>query len=300
MHKIIGETLYERSQTRSSHDIRVYDLGHGHTEAIITPHYTWSEAEMSPLAHADALMAQDHIWQDGGWIPTPPPTQLELLNRAAANKDRAARRATTKVRRLCKSKGLSVMLTLTYRECMTDRARMARDFDVFMKRLRRLVPGIEYVCVFELQTRGAWHAHVAVPRVLSHYMHGGRLVKSYDLLRSIWRAVVGADNGNVDVSRNKRVARSSARLASYISKYISKSFYESLNGGRDSYSASGKALPPGLLFRVPHAALSDAISDLMDLIGSDVARSKSFHAALLDSGGFFVTLSPGDLVGSVK
>ena len=35
------------------------------------------------------------------------------------------------------------MLTLTYRENMMDRARMARDFDVFMKRIRRIFPGFE-------------------------------------------------------------------------------------------------------------------------------------------------------------
>ena len=80
------------------------------------------------------------------------------------------------------------MLTLTYRENMTDRARMARDFDVFMKRIRRIFPGFEYVCVFEEQKRGAWHAHLAVQRVQSHYLHKGVLVKSYDLLRAVWRA----------------------------------------------------------------------------------------------------------------
>ena len=74
---------------------------------------------------------------------------------------------------------------------MTDRARMARDFDVFMKRIRRIFPGFEYVCVFEEQKRGAWHAHLAVQRVQSHYLHKGVLVKSYDLLRAVWRAVVG-------------------------------------------------------------------------------------------------------------
>ena len=36
---------------------------------------------------------------------------------------------------------------------MTDRARMARDFDVFMKRIRRIFPSFEYVCVFEEQKR---------------------------------------------------------------------------------------------------------------------------------------------------
>ena len=188
--KVIDGTLYERSITPYSHQVRVHALGHGHTEALVTPRYAWHEVECSDLALSDALMAQDHIWQDGHWVPRPPPTELELLDKAARNKDRAARRATTKVRRLCKFKGLSVMLTLTYRENMTDRDRMARDFDVFMKRLRRVVPGLEYVCVFEQQKRGAWHAHIAVPRVLSHYLLKGHVVRSYDLLRSMWRGLL--------------------------------------------------------------------------------------------------------------
>ena len=40
---------------------------------------------------------------------------------------------------------------------------------------------------------------MAVQRVQSHYLHRGVLVKSYDLLRAVWRAVVG--EGNVDISK---------------------------------------------------------------------------------------------------
>ena len=47
------------------------------------------------------------------------------------------------------------------------------------------------------------------------------MVKSYDLLRTVWRAVVG--EGNVDVSKAVRRRRCSvAKLAAYLSKYISK------------------------------------------------------------------------------
>ena len=74
--------------------------------------------------------------------------------------------------------------------------------------------------------------------MLSHYVYKGRLVRSYDLLRSLWRGVVGSDNGNIDVSRNKRVNRSSAKLASYLSKYIGKTF-DQAEKHVNSYSASG-------------------------------------------------------------
>lgn len=291
MHKIIGDTLYTRQAKPYAHDIRVHDLGHGHLEAVVMPRYGWSEVgTVTPQALADAALAQGSIWVDGAWQPHTP-TAAELLDRAARNVERSARRAKTKVRRLCKAKGLTTMVTLTYRENMTDRDRMARDFDVFVKRLRRVVPDLQYVCVFERQKRGAWHAHIAVPRVLSHYLHRGVLVRSYDLLRSMWRGVVGVDGGNIDVSRNKRLRRSAARLASYLAKYITKGFEHAANAG-DSYRASGRALPQAMVIRSHQADLLGAVQDLLELIGTEVASAREFHQALLDCGGHFVVLSP--------
>lgn len=289
--RVINGVLYSRETVPYAHDIRVHDLGHGHLEALVMPRYAWGEvADLAPSALADLEAAKGCIWVNGGWVPHVP-TESEKLDQLARNKERSSRRARTQVRRLCKSKGLSVLLTLTYRENQTDRARMARDFDVFIKRVRRVVPSLQYVCVFEKQKRGAWHAHIAVPRVLSHYMHKGHLVKSYDLLRSMWRGVVGADNGNVDVSKNRRVARSSAKLAAYVSKYISKGFGDCVDGG-DSYRASGRALPAAVVVRSAHPAIGGAILDLLDLLGGEVSGCRDFHHALLDCGGYFVSLSP--------
>ena len=172
---------------------------------------------------------------------------------------------------------------------MLDRARMARDFDVFIKRLRRVVPGFQYVCVFERQKRGAWHAHIAVPRVLSHYLHKGALVRSYDLLRSLWRAVVGAENGNVDVSRNTRIMRSPAKLAAYIAKYIGKGFADTNEGG-DSYRASGRALPPAVVVRCLSPDGFTAFLAACDLLAPEIAGGE-FHSAFLDGGGAFLSIS---------
>lgn len=179
------------------------------------------------------------------------------------------------------------MLTLTYRENMVDRARMQRDFDVFMKRVRRIFPGFQYVCVFERQKRGAWHAHIAVRSLLSHYVVKGVMVKSYDLLRTVWRAVVG--EGNVDVSKAVRRRRCSvAKLAAYLSKYISKGFDECEGG--DSYRASGKSLPPPVIVRSSYTKLSDAVSDLFDLLAG--VLQEDTYTALLDGGGFYLSSSP--------
>lgn len=289
--RVIDGCLYARNSQPYGYVHTVHNLGHGHTEAFTMPTYGWHEvAALSPGALADIAAADGCVWMDGGWVPAPPPSRQELLDKAALNVERSARRARTKVRRLCKAKGLTTMITLTYRENQVDRGRMARDFDVFVKRVRRVVPGFEYVCVFERQKRGAWHAHIAVRKVLSHYLHKGVMLRSYDLLRSIWRAVVGADNGNVDVSRNKKVGRSAARLASYLSKYISKGFTEGSVDG-DSYRASGRALPPPVRVQSIGCTIWDCTLELVSLIQSEVDSSKYFHSAILDCGGVFITLS---------
>lgn len=292
-YRVIGDCLYRRDSLPYQQEIRVHDLGHGHIEATVMPRYGWSEIDLlSPSALADHAAAQTSVWSRavGDWVPAVP-TPAELLDKAAYNLERSARRAKTKVRRLCKAKALTTMLTLTYRENVQDRARMARDFDVFVKRVRRVVPDFQYVCVFERQKRGAWHAHIAVPRVLSHYMHKGTLVRSYDLLRSLWRGVVGSDGGNVDVSRQKRLKRSTARLASYLSKYITKGFAEATGSG-DSYRASGRALPKPMVFQSLSGDLGAGILHLVELLGSEVAACREFHQAMLDCGGYFLTLSP--------
>ena len=282
-HKIIEGTLYARSASPTSFQVRVHDLGHGHLEATCLPAFSWHEVDdLEPLALAD------YAHQLRNPVPLTP---QELLDRAAQNRDRSTRRARTKVRRLAKVKGLTVLLTLTYRENMLDRDRMARDLDVFLKRVRRVIPTFEYVAVFERQKRGAWHAHIAVRKVQSHYLRKGVLVKSYDLLRSMWRGVVGSDNGNVDVSRNKRVNRSSAKLAAYLSKYIGKTF-DQAEKHLNSYSASGRDIPSPVLERMLTANQSDAIAAMMDLIAPDLARAGELHQVFIDGGGYYLCLSP--------
>jgi len=183
------------------------------------------------------------------------------------------------------------MLTLTYRENMLDRERMSHDWDLFVKRVRRAIGSFEYVCVFERQKRGAWHAHIAVPKVLPVYMHQGQLVKSYDLFRACWRGVVGLDNGTVNVMRSPRLNRSSAKLACYLAKYIAKGFDEA-SGAGDSYRASGRALPDALVINVKSETLTEAMLALFELLQPEVQGHREMHHALLDCGGYFLALSP--------
>jgi|GEM_PF-1056433 len=152
----------------------------------------------------------------------------------------AARRAKTNVRRLAKMMQVDCMLTLTYRENMTDFDRVEADFKAFRGRLRALGE-FHYVATLERQQRGAIHIHVACqhfPAWLNNE-HGVR-VRSYNLIRSMWRRVVGRDNGNVDLTKPK--GRNWAhRIASYISKYVSKNLEEG-RFNKKSYWAS-KGIP---------------------------------------------------------
>lgn len=291
MRQIIAGIALERSPTPYAWDLRVHELGHGHTEATILPRYSWHEAEpLTPQAITDAEMcAQGLMFVGGAWVPFER-SKADQEREDLKNKERATRRARTKVRRLCKAKGLTTLLTLTYRENMQDRERMQRDLDVFLKRVRRVIPELEYVCAFERQKRGAWHAHIAVRKVLSHYVHKRALVQSYDLLRSMWRAVVGVDNGNVDVSRNKRVQRSSAKLAAYLSKYIGKTFDQAARHV-NSYSASGRSLPDAVLQRIESASSGVAFGALFDLLAPELEASEVF-TSILDGGGLYLCLSP--------
>jgi len=291
-YRVIDGCLYVRHSLPYAHEIRVHTLGHGHTEATLLPRYGWSEVgALSPQALSDASMCEGNVWLAGAWVKAPPLTAEELLRKTTAYRERSARRAKTKVRRLCKARGLTTMITLTYRENMTDRARMGHDFDKLVKRIRRVIPDFTYLCVFEKQKRGAWHAHIAVPRVLSHYMHRGTLIKSYNLFRALWRGVVGSDNGNIDVSNRKACGRSAAKLAAYMSKYITKGFTDGVPIG-DSYRSSGRDLPKPVIIQVNTVDLSSAIMSMVDLLATDIAACGEFYSALLDCGGYFVNLSP--------
>jgi hypothetical protein len=143
----------------------------------------------------------------------------------------AAKRAKQQVRLRCKAISADRMITLTYRENMVDKARLKKDFDALRRRLGR-VQAFQYVAVAERQKRGAWHLHVAVK---------GR--QNYRVLRSIWRSIVGHDNGNIDVRNPFREKGLRHKLASYIGKYITKDFAEHALNEKRYWTSRGVVVP---------------------------------------------------------
>jgi len=231
MFKVVGESVFERVRVPDTYTVRRWDLGGGHVEVLVQPVYAWRETDDCPVRTVAGL-AED---------------RKPEADREVENAERAARRAKTKVRRLCKVLFLDTLLTLTYRANQTSLELCKRHFALFLKRVNRVLEPLggrlPYVACFERQARGAWHVHIATRRIASSLTHGGVVVKSYDLIRSLWRATTGELGGNIDVSRRKRSSsRSSARLASYLSKYILKDCNE-LDVGTRRFQASAADVP---------------------------------------------------------
>jgi hypothetical protein len=168
-----------------------------------------------------------YTWQDGAAFENPDDLEEEKTKRGegdrAASIKVAGRRAKTAVRRLCKMIQADCMMTLTTRENIQDYTRMDAYFKAFRTRLEA-IGGLTYVATYEPQKRGALHIHIACQQFPAWLRneHGVR-VKSYALISSIWSRVIGRGNGNVNFTK-PRGRNSCHRIASYISKYVTKQF----------------------------------------------------------------------------
>jgi len=274
-------TFQQRCDTSSHSRARVYDLGHGQIEAIVQPVLDWVEIEpLTPQALVEAI-EQQHALR----LLTP----LEREERDERNEERSCRRARTKVRRLAKFKRLDTMLTLTYAANQTDRGLAQVHLAAFVRRIKRIIPGFEYVAVAEPQKRGAWHWHMAVKQLGSGYWVGGRYVHSWKLLRSIWRSVI-ADGGNIDVQAPGKPGAGVHKLASYLTKYITKGFASGVKH-QNRYQASGCALPDAVVLELPGVGM-DAVADVYRLIVPEWAKGRNYTSPPLASGGYFLSITP--------
>jgi hypothetical protein len=261
--RIIDGQIFEGKPSEDRFFVTLHDLGNGQKEACIQRATDWEH--VGPL-DPDSIAAQ--VLRGEREDP-------DAADKRRANALRAARRAKTKVRRLCKAFGCDHMLTLTYRDNQGDLDLCKKHVREFVRRLRRLLPAFRYVACFERQERGAWHCHMAVRAIPARLEVSGVRLKSFDALRSVWRGVVGLDNGNIDVSdghkKGRRTAkrRSPARLAAYMSKYMLKDF-DAADAFVNRYSASevGTALPQAVRMEFSRTSLQQLLPEVF----SDVAK----------------------------
>lgn len=247
--------------------VRAHDLGNGHVEASAVRVVAWEEADWSPEYLQDVLdvIAKAKAEQD--------PLEVE-----AANRLRAARRAKTRVRRLCKVMGADTLLTLTYRALQTDLDLCKRHLKEFNRRMLRVLPGFAFVACFELQKRGAWHVHIAtrnIPAALPG-QHGEW--RSFNVIRAIWRSVTGDLGGNIDLQRRKHHSqKSAAQVAGYIAKYIGKGFEdESMGDGKNRWTKYGQCDVPAPVDLGMHPSLHAAIEATYGVLldGQSVATAR--------------------------
>lgn len=209
-----GQRSAVKSEKTGRVSVSAHDLGNGHLECVATADREFIDLEWSEKK-IDRYLANVARW------PDKTPDELAALALEAS-----AKRAKSKVRRLCKVMGADAMMTLTYRANVGDLALAKRHLKEFVRRVTRVIPGFRAVCAFERQERGAWHVHMACERVSSSLEYHGIKLKSFNVLRAVWRSVTGELGGNVDLSQGHQKKRSPARIAAYLSKYLMKAFSE--------------------------------------------------------------------------
>lgn len=266
MLRIIDGVAYD-GKRGETFTVRAHELGNGHIEVTATRNTVWVELDWTADQIADHVAMLEAAASD-------PSVDAERLERHCA---RAAGRAKTRVRKLCKAMGADTLLTLTYRFNETDLARVKRDLKEFNRRVLRVLPSFRFVGAFERQKRGAWHVHMAtanIPRFFIQKAANGApiKVKSYDLLRAIWRGVTKDRGGAVNVKRNAR-GKTPAGIASYISKYIAKDF-EIGQRGSNRYAVYGD-------FELPPVVVLGTVSDALEAVqmAYDLCGGRNVYAA---------------------
>lgn len=202
---------------------------------------------------------------------------------------KAALRAKRKVRHSIKNIGADRLFTLTRRETDPEgfwtEEKWAWAWDRFVRLARKAGIELAYVAVLERHKKGNLHLHVAITGWIN-----------IKLARNIWWVVCGGRGlGNVDVQFRKFPGGSrfnaSARIARYISKYVTKTFTETHRFNKKRYWASRHDLPQARRIILNGMSPSEAFREVCGLFGLDQFKVASDrHAFFLftdGSGGFW-------------
>jgi hypothetical protein len=201
---------------------------------------------------------------------------------------KSARRAKRKVRHLCKSMGVDRLLTLTRREGDNNRSDWwnRQGWLDAWERFQRLCKraGLDLCCVAVLEDhkKGNHHLHIALTGWLPVH-----------LIRKLWALCTGATGGNVDIKKrrgNQTRLERTARIASYISKYIGKQF-ESSEFNKKRYFATRHTMPEVRRIILNASTTGEAFTEVCAYLGLDVLKltfSKYGCFTFPDGGGFWL------------
>lgn len=238
MQRIVDGIAYEGKTLPDCFDVRVWE-GNGHREISARPVVEWREIGPAP--------DWSHLLE-----PDPERDARDEAERKEKNQHRNAMRAKTACRRFIKCMGFDELATLTYRQNQSDEELAKEHFAKWARRMGDLIPGFGYCAGFEPQDRGAWHVHAAIYKLPKHVELKKRMpngewrsfkVEGWRIGTVVWRSIVGKDNGLCFIGGKRKATRSPAKLAGYVSKYITK-HYELVPEGKKRYTHSKGAEVP--------------------------------------------------------
>jgi hypothetical protein len=244
MRRIIGASLIngqwlggiemESFYPPNTWDASIFEVN-GHREVSVRPVVQWVEIFDRGTNYLDNDTEEAH--------------QGRIEEKRLRSLEKASKRAATQCRRSIKAGNFNEMLTITYRENQTDRALCKKHLKEWVRRMKRALPDFQYCAAVEAQDRGAMHVHVATHKLPQHAQYKGVKIEAWKLGTKIWRSIVGENNGLVFVGgktkfgSHARRPMSLAKIAAYVSKYITKAYADSPMGS-NRYSRSDDLHPP--------------------------------------------------------
>lgn len=254
-------------------------------EGSVVPN-AWDVRKWSVNGHVELSARQVIEWREVGELPpafendAPDPVADAALieeKRMKAVKQ-SAKRAQTMCRRVIKAEAFDELLTLTYRENQSDRALCKAHFEKWYRRMKKALGGFRFCASFEVQERGAMHVHIATHRLPVHADYKGVKIEAWKLGTSIWRDIVGADNGLCFVGGkpkwgHRRQRMSLAKMAAYVSKYIMKDYADSPEEKNRYSRSNGTVIPKPSLVRLTGCTLADLIDLAFECCEGDVIVS---------------------------
>lgn len=204
-----------------------------------------------------------------------------------SNHERVKRRAKQRLRWGVKCVGADRLLSLTFRENVTDYDQADAVLTRFLGMCRREWPSaFRFVAVPERQGRGAWHFHLAL-----------RGWWNINKIRGFWYRAIGArvtwsddgrpvledttlTPGSVNITDPKRRGKSArtwgvSSLAAYLAKYVGKTLGEEDLGGKPSYRLTRGLCPAVERYLVRADSFFDVLGVFLGLASGVAASGRS-------------------------
>jgi hypothetical protein len=287
MQRIVDGIAYEGKYLDSAFDVRVWE-SNGHREISARRVVEWTEIGPAPdwshLAEVD-----------------PERDERDAEERRVKNLHRNAMRAKTQCRRFIKTQAFDEMATITYKENQTDEALCKEHLAKWARRMKALIPGFAYCAGYETQERGAWHVHLAIYKLPAFVTMKKQLpngewrdfkIKGRNIGTVVWRAITGPGNGLCYIGGKKKIKNSPAKLAAYVSKYITK-HYEEVPEGKNRYTHSqGVPIPSVVRERFVGLSLGELIGrcfwldDGDEIVSHRVGRFSDSYYLCTESAGW--------------